>query len=83
MSGLGTQSDLAPSSDRAELRVDGSDAPRIIIRHHSIHIGAGFLLESENPDFWYALQISVHGRLVVSRGSCDGRTVGNAPHVLW
>ena len=36
--GLGTQSDLAPSSDRAERRVDTSDAPRIIIRHHSIHM---------------------------------------------
>ena len=35
---------------------------------HRHHIGAGFLLASGNPDFKYALLISVHGRLAVSRG---------------
>ena len=35
--------------------------------YNTTDIGAGFLLESENPYFEYALQISVHGRFVVSR----------------
>ena len=35
---LCTQSGLAPSSDRAERRADGSHAPRIIIRHPSINM---------------------------------------------
>ena len=36
--GLGTQSELAPSSERAERRVDGPHVSRIIIRHHSINL---------------------------------------------
>ena len=39
-SSLGTQSELAPSSDRAERGVDGPHAPRIIIQHHSITMTA-------------------------------------------
>ena len=34
--GLGTQSELAPSSERAERRVDGPHVSIIIIQHHSI-----------------------------------------------
>ena len=34
----GTQSELAPSSDRAERHVDGSHPPSITIRHHSINM---------------------------------------------
>ena len=37
-SGFGTESEIAPSSDRAERRVDGSHEPRIIIRHHDINM---------------------------------------------
>ena len=36
--GLGTQCELALSSERAEQRVDDSHVPKIIIRHHSINM---------------------------------------------
>ena len=38
MLSLGTQSEIAPSSDRAERRADGSHTPTIIIRHNSINM---------------------------------------------
>ena len=45
---------------------------RSVISRLYQNIGAGFLLESENHDFEYALLISVMRRLVAPGGSCSG-----------